>query len=52
MPHSRLLAPTQSPSAERLTADMVGIGMLVGAKPSRAVNIEDTLVFARVKRLA
>lgn len=49
MPHSRLLAPTAPPPVERLTADMVGIGMLVGAGASPAPNIEDTLLFASVE---
>ena len=49
MPHSRLLAPIAPPPVERLTADMVGIGMLVGAEASPTPNIEDTLLFASVE---
>lgn len=49
MPHSRALAPAQAPSAGALTADMVGIGMLVGGEGSRDPNIEDTLLFASIE---
>jgi hypothetical protein len=51
MAHSRALAPAQAPSADALTADMVGIGMLVGGEGSRDPNIEDTLLFASVEGL-
>jgi hypothetical protein len=46
MAHSRALAPAQAPAAEALTADMVGIGMLVGGEGSRDPNLEDTVLFA------
>ncbi len=46
MAHSRVLAPIEAPSADALTADMIGIGMLFGGEPSRDPNIEDTLLFA------
>ena len=51
MAHSRALAPAHAPSAGLLTADMVGIGMLVGGEGSRAPNIEDKLLFASVEGL-
>ncbi len=46
MGHSRALAPARAPSADALTADMVGMGMLVGGEGSHDPNIEDTLLFA------
>lgn len=46
MGHSRLLAPTSIPTGAALTADMVGIGMKLGGRASRAPNIENTLHFA------
>jgi len=46
MAHRRALAPVRAPSADDLTADLVGIGILVGGEGSRDPNIEDTLVFA------
>jgi hypothetical protein len=49
MAHSRALAPALAPSTESLTADMVGIGMLVGGEGARDPNIEDTLLFASVE---
>ena len=49
MAHSRALAPARAPSADALTADMVGIGMLVGGAGSRNPNIEDTLLFASIE---
>ena len=49
MAHSRALAPALAPSTDALTADMVGIGMLVGGEGSRDPNIEDTLLFASVE---
>ena len=49
MAHSRALAPALAPSADALTADMVGIGMLVGGTASRDPNIEDTLLFASIE---
>ena len=48
MAHSRAIAPALAPSTDALTADMVGIGMLVGGDGSRDPNIEDTLLFASV----
>jgi hypothetical protein len=49
MAHSRALAPARAPSADALTADMVGIGMLVGGEGTRDPNIEDTLLFASIE---
>src|SRR5574337_1370527 len=49
MAHSRALAPAQAPSADALTADMVGIGMLVGGTASRDPNLEDTLLYASIE---
>jgi hypothetical protein len=49
MAHSRAIAPAQSPSGHVLTADLVGIGRLVGGKGSRDPNIEDTLLFASIE---
>ncbi len=49
MAHSRVLAPARAPSADALTADMVGIGMLVGGEGTRDPNIEDTLLFASIE---
>ncbi len=46
MAHSRAIAPLQAPSGDALTADLVGIGLLVGGESSRDPNIEDTLLFA------
>ena len=49
MAHSRAIAPIEAPSAEALTADMVGVGMLVGGEGSGEPNIEDTILFASVE---
>ncbi len=49
MPHRRALAPARAPSADELTADLVGIGILVGGKGSPEPKIEDTLLFASVQ---
>lgn len=46
MAFRRLVSPSSPPDAHQLTADMVGIGMLFGADPTDAPNIEDTLYFA------
>jgi hypothetical protein len=51
MAHSRAIAPPRSPSGDALTADLVGIGLLVGGEGSRGPNIEDTLLFASVEGL-
>lgn len=51
MAHSRAIAPAQSPSGDALTADLVGIGLLVGGEGSRDPNIEDTLLAASVEGL-
>lgn len=51
MGHSRAIAPARSPSGDALTADLVGIGLLVGGEGSREPNIEDTLLFASVEGL-
>jgi hypothetical protein len=49
MAHSRAIAPAQSSSGDALTADLVGIGVLVGGEGSSGANIEDTLLFASVE---
>src|SRR6266496_3977661 len=49
MAHRRAIAPAQAASGDELTADLVGIGMLVGGEGSRDPNIEDTLLFASVE---
>jgi hypothetical protein len=49
MTYRRAFAPAQAPSADSLTADMVGIGLLVGGEGARDPNIEDTLLFASVE---
>jgi hypothetical protein len=49
MGHSRAIAPARAPSGDALTADLVGIGLLVGGEGSRDPNIEDTLLFASVE---
>jgi hypothetical protein len=49
MAHRRAIAPAQAASGDALTADLVGIGMLVGGEGSRDPNIEDTLLFASVE---
>lgn len=46
MGHKRVLAPAEPPSAQALTAAMVGIGMNFAAEPAPTPNIEDTLFFA------
>ena len=40
------MIPVSVPSADELTRDMVGIGMLFKSMASRSPNIENTLVFA------
>jgi len=49
MAHRRAVAPAEAPTSDALTADMVGIGMLVGGEGSRDPNIEDTVLFASVE---
>jgi hypothetical protein len=51
MAHRRAIAPAQSPTGDALTADLVGIGLLVGGEGSREPNIEDTLLAASVEGL-
>lgn len=51
MAHKRAIAPAQAPSGAALTADLVGIGLLVGGEGSRDPNIEDTLLAASVEGL-
>jgi hypothetical protein len=51
MAHNRAIAPVRSPSGDALTADLVGIGVLVGGEGSRDPNIEDTLLAASVEGL-
>jgi hypothetical protein len=49
MAHRRAIAPLQAPSGDALTADLVGVGLLVGGEGSRDPNIEDTLLFASIE---
>lgn len=51
MAHRRAIAPAQGPSGDAVTADLVGIGLLVGGEGSRDPNIEDTLLAASVEGL-
>lgn len=46
MAFKRTLQPGSIPSHERLTGDMVGIGMMLAARANPEPNIEDTLLFA------
>lgn len=46
MPYSRSVQARELPEGARLTSDIVGIGMLFAAPPSREPNIEDTLMAA------
>jgi hypothetical protein len=48
MGFKRALLPAWPPSAEQLTADMIGIGMLFAGEGSPAPNIEDTLLHASI----
>lgn len=49
MAHRRAIAPAQAASGDALTADLVGIGMLVGGTGSGDPNIEDTLIAASLE---
>jgi hypothetical protein len=49
MAHRRAIAPAQAASGDALTADLVGIGMLVGGAGSCDPNIEDTLLAASLE---
>lgn len=49
MAHRRAIAPAEAASGDALTADLVGIGMLVGGAGSRDPNIEDTLLAASLE---
>ena len=49
MGHGRAIAAVAPTSVDELTANLVGIGMLVGGEGSAAPNIEDTLLFASVE---
>lgn len=51
MAHRRVIASAQPPIGDALTADLVGIGLLVGGEGSRDPNIEDTLLAASVEGL-
>lgn len=51
MAHRRAIAPAQAPSGDALTANLVGIGLLVGGEGSRDPNIEDTLLAASIEGL-
>lgn len=49
MAHRRAIVSAQAASGDALTADLVGVGMLVGGCGSRDPNIEDTLLAASVE---
>ncbi|HZZ83741.1 MAG TPA: hypothetical protein VFE30_04335 [Anaeromyxobacteraceae bacterium] len=49
MAHRRTIAPARTTSGDALTADLVGIGMLVGGEGSREPNIEDAILFASME---
>ena len=51
MAYNRAITPARSPSGDALTADLVGIGLVVGGEGSRDPNVEDTLLFASVEGL-
>jgi hypothetical protein len=51
MAHRRDIAPAQPATGDGLTADLVGIGLLVGGDGSREPNIEDTLLAASIEGL-
>ena len=50
MAYKRVLMPTEFKTGEKLTCDLVGIGMRFAASPSPTEpNIEDTLVAASLE---
>jgi len=50
MAHKRVLTPTEYATGEKLTSDMVGIGMrFASSPPATEPNIEDTLVAASIE---
>lgn len=49
MAHRRAIAAAQAASGDALTADLVGIGMLVGGAGSRDPNVEDTILAASLE---
>ncbi len=51
MAFMRIIWPFEAPTGDALTADLVGIGMLVGGEASRDSNIEDTLIAASFEGL-
>lgn len=51
MGFSRAAVPAQLPEGSRLTADMIGIGMLFVGKGTSDPNIEDTLVAASIEAM-
>jgi hypothetical protein len=51
MAHRRAIAPALPAAGGALTADLIGIGLLVGGEGSRDPNIEDTLLAASVEGL-
>jgi hypothetical protein len=51
MAHRRAIASAESPAGDALTADLVGIGLVVGGDGARDPNIEDTLIAASVEGL-
>lgn len=49
MPYRRSIAPARAATGNALTADLVGIGMLVGGGGARDPNIEDALLAASLE---
>ena len=50
MAHKRVLMPSEFATGDKLTSDMVGIGMRFAANPPKTEpNIEDTLVAASIQ---
>ncbi len=53
MAHKRVLLPAEFAQGERLTSDLVGIGVRLASRaPNKEPNIEDTLVAASIEGLA
>lgn len=49
MGFSRKIIPAQYATRHQLTADLVGIGILLAEKPSEQPNIENTLIAASIE---
>jgi hypothetical protein len=49
MSFKRVFLPTQYATKDRLTADMISIGLQFGGKASQPANIEDTIVAASIE---